>query len=131
MRAASGYPPEVALALSVDASVLCWVVIHDGQIEGAFGVSEEWGVGVPWFLATDKFYEFGFAFAKESRKVVYEHMLNAFPMLVNFVDSRHKESMRWLEWLGFTIHKDQPTYLHDSEVIFYPFSLRRPEEPDV
>ena len=31
-----------------------------------------------------------------------------FPYMFNYVDVRHKEAIRWLKWLGFTLNEPTP-----------------------
>jgi hypothetical protein len=110
---------EEALTSTLANSEIVWVVIHKDQIEGLFGLDVRPGYGVPWFVATDKFSDFAFSFVKESKKVI-NIMLEIRPILLNLVDYRHVESIRWLKWLGFRIYEDVDFYLKDPDV---PFKL--------
>lgn len=126
LKAATGLEPKDAIKKSVESSDLTRTVIHNEKVEGVFGLKilptpSQLTVGSPWFLATDKFNEFSISFAKNSIVVVYENMLHYAPILMNFVDSRHKESIRWLKWIGFTVDTDSPVKLNDPDVLFYRF----------
>lgn len=125
LEAASGAPWKEALANSVAGSDISWVITLDDEIVGVFGLSElEPHVGVPWLVATDKLGQFSFRFAKES-KLVIELMLMLYPVLINFVYSKHTEAIRWLEWLGFSVDREVQVYIGNHQVPFYPFGLRR------
>ena len=119
IRASSGLTPKEALiiSLSVVPTGDLFVVIHDNKIEGVFGVETN---GVVWFLATDKFKEFAYSFAKESKKWV-QVMLEKYSFLHNYVSIHHQESIQWLEWLGFAIDYTKIFKTH-YEGEFYYFS---------
>lgn len=123
--AATGHGPAQGILYSINVSERVWVVIHDDEIEGVFGVARSESWGIPWFLATDKFNEFRLTFAKESKRFV-KSLLEDYRALQNFVDSRHVASIRWLEWLGFAVHTARNSIrLHDPEVPFYLFEMRK------
>lgn len=121
-KAFVGVPPMEALVYCLEDSVDVWVVIHEDKIEGVFGVALVPGHGVPWFVATDKFREFRITFAKESKTVV-RSLLKRYEKLINFVDSRHTASIKWLRWLGFEVDEDIEHFFSDPEVPFYQFKL--------
>ena len=126
--AATGLTPSECLEYSIESSEYVWVIIHDmGHIVGVFGLSSTKDingnpVGVPWLLSTDDLKDFRYAFSKYSWGVV-EFMSQQYNYLTNYVDSRHKQAIKWLKWLGFTIHADIPITLHDKAVTFYRFSM--------
>ena len=124
--AAHGKSPKEVLTESIDISSSCFVMIHEGKVEGVFGISEHYGWGIPWMLATDKLHQFHLKFLRVSR-IVVAVWLQEYPSLTNYVDSRHTEAIKWLKWLGFTIH-ETPTKLHDPAVDFFPFTLHRGEQ---
>lgn len=129
IKASTGHDPVGALLRSVNISERVWVVVHKGKIEGVFGVAPSGTFGVPWFVATDKFSEFRYTFAKESKSLVKE-ILSGYEALGNFVDSRHEESIRWLRWLGFTIMTDNGFTLYDKAAKFYYFVMFNGKEDD-
>jgi len=118
---------EETIERSIYNSEALWVIVHDlGHIIGVFGLSSDKDsngdpVGVPWLLSSDDLLDFKYAFSKYSIDVV-KVMLNHYSYLSNYVDSRHKLAIKWLKWLGFTIHKDEPLYFYDKTVEFYRFS---------
>jgi hypothetical protein len=124
IEAASGFSWKVALQLSVQYSQHCWVVIYNNKIEAVFGVAEETPeIGVPWFVATNKFSQFSYRVARQSKEVI-QQMLKLYPTLRNYVSAKNFESVRWLKWLGFELSKDY-TYLRDPVVPFIEFQMRR------
>lgn len=122
IEASLGVSWKEGLERSLDNSVITWVVIYKENIEGIFGLGQIKQIGVPWFLATDKFNEFKFAFARTSLEVVHKEMLRRYNKLVNFVDSRHLDSIKWLTWLGFKIDILHHFYFYDKNIPFYMFS---------
>ena len=63
--------------------------------------------GSPWLLATDDLDRWGFQLGKLCRRYVVE-MFDRFDYLCNYVDERNTKAVRWLEWIGFTIHDAAP-----------------------
>ncbi len=103
LRASLGLETKDALLFSLSVSKYTWVLIHDEKIEAVFGLAEHSPeIGVPWFVATDRFDEFKFFFARYSKKVI-KTMLKLYPNLVNLVSTDHSDSQQWLEWCGFTL----------------------------
>lgn len=126
IRAATGLDPEMGLLYSIAVSEHVWVVVHEGNIEGVFGVAYLNPGAQPWFVATDKFKEFRWAFAKESKKFV-KRLLDDYGFLANYVSSKHEAAIRWLRWLGFTISEDE-VFLHDEDVPFHYFYMCKEDE---
>lgn len=118
------------IELSLLHSEALWVIVHDlGHIIGIFGLSSTTDtngdpVGIPWLLTTDELDDFKYAFSKYSMDVV-GYMLSQYSYLHNFVDSRNKKAIKWLRWLGFTIHTDEPKTFYNEAVTFYRFSMVR------
>ncbi len=134
LQAATGLDWREALRKSIDYSWLTWVVIHQGKVEAVFGLGEwqspsQVRIGIPWFLATDKFREFAYPFVRQSRRVIRE-MLQSATVLLNYVDSRHEEAIRWLRWLGFTVNTATGYQLADPHVMFYQFHYRRTKQEE-
>lgn len=78
--------------------------------------------GCPWQLCTSD--------AKKHAKVLLvtgrqglKHWLSIRPQLGNFVDSRNRDSIAWLKWLGFSFGR--PLLLPEGTVPFIPFSITR------
>ena len=65
------------------------------------------GHGVVWMLGANSSLKYKRQFFIQTPPVI-EQMLNICSKLYNMVHSKHTESIRWLEWLGFTIEDPQP-----------------------
>ena len=60
-----------------------------------------------WLLGTRVIRQYPIAFLKDSREWM-ERMLNEHKHVVNYVDERNKRSLKWLKWLGCTVHPAVP-----------------------
>lgn len=109
-------------ALAQSERVSC-MMINDEPVAifGVRRISMVPSIGVPWLLGTDAITENPIEFARASKKYLPE-VQRGYESLRNFVDSRHKESVRWLQWLGFTIHEPIPYGVEHR--YFHPFSMR-------
>lgn len=111
IRAIANLEPYAALRASFMWSVPSWTGIVGGELVCMFGVTPHWplarGVGQPWLLGSDAIERHAVAFLRCSRPCLRD-MLKAFRRLENFIDARNRVSIRWLEWLGFTIHPAAP-----------------------
>lgn len=81
------------------------------------------GVGVPYLLATEEFYEYTRKFSKES-KLWVQDALQKYPTLFNCVAAENTKAIRWLKWLGFTL-EDRVDNFGRLGLSFYPFYMRR------
>jgi hypothetical protein len=110
IKDAYGDTPESALWGSWIESPISWAIRVDGETVGMFGVGasrESHLIGSPWLLGSDKL---PLAMHRGIRQIkpYVNQMLDAYPILFNWVDSRNKTSVRWLEWCGFDIHDPIP-----------------------
>ena len=106
----SGADAAHVLLEAAESARWCHVASVDGVPTAAYGVNPiegRPGWGSPWLLATPG--------ARRLRRPLLtvapaevELMLAGFPFLTNAVHDRHREAIRWLIWLGFTIGFDQP-----------------------
>jgi hypothetical protein len=82
------------------------VAVVSGRPAALFGVSPsfEVGAGLPWMLATDDIRQIRREVIIQSREEV-ERMQRKYGMLKNLVHRGNDISMKWLEWLGFTIDR--------------------------
>lgn len=121
MKATSGLAPKEGLLKAVEVSDW-WRAIKDekGQVLAVFGVSQIPGVlsgtGSPWFLATDAAMQYRIHFFRLARKWL-DRMQEEYPVLVNFVDARHKEALDWVAWLGFEFVQTTSTGLNGETLI--------------
>lgn len=104
---------QVWLSPKGNPCVVCGLVPHDVVK----------GIGVPYLLATEEFYEHTRLFARESRLWV-QAARQKYPMLFNCVAAENTKAIRWLKWLGFSFDErvDNQGRLGLS---FYPFYMRR------
>jgi hypothetical protein len=107
IKAFSGNDPHTALLRCLQSSKECWSGYTDNTIIGMFGVCnspDDPTVGVPWMLASEGIYEYKRLFIKES-KVWVKNLIKDYDALVNYVDARNHNAIRWLKWLGFDFVK--------------------------
>lgn len=108
--AASRSTPWNALRNGVTASTRAWAGLVDDEVACLFGVAPQSlasGTGMAWMLATPLIEEHQVLFLRRCRPVVAE-MGRGYAYLHNHVDARNEKAIRWLRWLGFTIHDPAP-----------------------
>lgn len=104
------YTPQRALEYGLRYSSHVWTGFIDYEPVCMFGVvprSLVGGRGVPWLIGTNRMLRHQFTFLRRCRpylRQMQEHYSN----LENFVDERNTAAIRWLGWLGFTIHEARP-----------------------
>lgn len=123
-KAMSGISPDIVLLQTIAESEIKYVVIHKDKIEGVFGLVLGDRYSIPWFVATDKFKEFKFSFAKESKALAKEMYALSNGVLQNYISTQNKDSIKWLEWLGFKINYNKKYYFYDKEHPFYKFRMK-------
>jgi hypothetical protein len=117
--------PDEALTASLNLSALAWSALVDGIpvcMFGAAAVSPLSKKAIPWFLASTGIERHHTLFLRHSRPQL-EAMTKRFPVLSNTVDARNHAAIRWLKWLGFTVHPAIP--FGPFNLPFHPFELRR------
>lgn len=127
--AANGISPKIALTHSFCASpdMRYAAIEDDGQAFCMFGVAPYLNrprVGSPWLLATDGITRHRRDLLRYTREIVPK-MLKPYDLLVNHVDARHEESIRWLRWAGFLFVDLLPAYGHER-VPFLKFIMESP-----
>lgn len=103
--ASSGRSPYFALSYSLRKSSHAWTGLIDGRPEVMFGIGDLnilAGVGAPWLLGTNELEANARDFLRMSRDFK-DQLLRRYSILRNFVDVRNTASIRWLEWLGFSL----------------------------
>ncbi len=117
---------QVLMQSILESPDFCWAGFINGQMAALFGVGpcgdDQPGVGVPWMVGTDILTRYPKIFLQTCRPYV-EQMKGSYPMLANMVHAENEKSIRWLEWLGFQVHKAIPHGLHDEP--FHPFTWMR------
>ena len=82
----------------------------DGEIAAMWGVvgTPIGDTGVPWLMTSPVVYKTSpIKFARIYKSQV-KKMINIFPYLVNFVDSRYNSSMKMLRLAGFNLDAPEP-----------------------
>lgn len=124
VEAAAG---DVRAALLDGARASLWVdaCVIDGELACVFGVAPLRGLlgkqAAPWMLGTPWIDKNPSVLIAESRKYV-ARMVGQYPHLLNCVDARNKRSIRWLKWLGFTIHPAAP--YGEAQLPFHLFEMK-------
>lgn len=125
MAAAGMASPQEALLFSVNASHHAWKIQHPGgdnnEIAAVLGLAYSGypGIGIPWLLGGVHFETVSpIHFAKTSKYVV-DLWLAHYRCLMNYVIADYGVAIRWLEFLGFTLSRED-YYLHDPNK---PFKL--------
>jgi GNAT superfamily N-acetyltransferase len=111
VEAMCGKSPLEGLRLSLKSSSHAVTALDaNGRVICMFGVcsmgflSNE---GCPWLLGSDLIATHWRQFLRRSRKYLAA-MLELYPELANSVDARAVQSVRWLQWLGFTVDRPEP-----------------------
>lgn len=102
--------PLEALKMGMQVSRDIRAVLADGEPICMFGCAEPTmlsSIGTPWLLGTVALPKHARGFLRGSR-VYFEKMKQEHGALVNYVDARHTNAVRWLAWLGFTIEPAKP-----------------------
>lgn len=108
--AAIGFDPLTAAQRSIERAVLSWTWLEDGLPLAIFGVGTRTligDVGEPWLLTAQGLERHPIRFLRGSLNALSQ-MRAMFPRLENWVDARYVVCVRYLGWLGFTVHPAQP-----------------------
>ena len=124
IKAASGRCPLDSLRAAFTDSALVWAACNERGPFVIFGVNHFFAdVGAPWLLATDDLAKHRRQFLSVTPAYI-DQMHQQFPVLINYVDARHTDSIRWLRWCGFDI---APAETHGVERRpFHRFSRVQP-----
>lgn len=124
VEAATG---DVMGALLTGAKTSNWLeaCIIDGELACIFGLAPLHGLlgrlAAPWMLGTPVIDRNRSVLISESKRY-RDRMLSEYPHLLNCVDARNKKSIRWLRWLGFTIHPAKP--YGEAQLPFHLFEMK-------
>lgn len=108
--AVGGWTVKESLEWGFDNSLYVSTILLDGEPIAILGVTPYMllsEIGVPWMIASEKTKEIPVQFLRISMRFVRAVMMR-FPRLVNYVDDRHSEAIRYLEAVGFTVHEPEP-----------------------
>jgi hypothetical protein len=108
INACCGLGIDEALRQCLELSLRAWVIESNGKPLAAVGdTMAAIGVGVPWMVTTDHIAGDRRGFLRASRAIMTE-MHQRHYQLVNYVDARNTDAIRWLSWLGATIGDPVP-----------------------
>ena len=114
---------EEILNLCVDTSTDSYAVVdeEDGCV-AIFGVRDmDEDSGIPWFLSCELFFsKYKRRFIKEGPEYL-KKLFGSKKHLYNYVSQDNTRSQRWLQSLGFTIHKQEIKF---KDVVFYAFDKK-------
>ena len=85
-------------------------------------------VGIPWMVARPCVKKYLKALVRHSRAFV-DYMQARCPVLTNYVDTRHSESISYLRFLGFKFIRE--VTWGEAQIPFYEFTRIRKETEDV
>lgn len=112
IKACCGLDIQEALELCAQHSLRAWVIESSGKPLAAVGDTlAAIGIGVPWMITTDHIVSDRRGFLRASRAVMVE-MFQRHIQLINYVDARNVDAIRWLSWLGATIEEPAPYGVH-------------------
>lgn len=119
--------PERAMDIGLKISSHCWAGIWHGRaiaIAGLYPTSFVGDHAHPWMVGTRDLErpEVRRDFLELSRSMV-RYMVSIYPNLDNWVDARNRLAVRWLKWLGFTMHAPEP--YGPQGLPFLYFEMRR------
>lgn len=120
----TGEGPLQSVLHCLESSSAAWTVLVGGEVLCLCGVapSRTPGRGIAWMLSSEQILRHRRPFIRVSRRVV-SMMLELYPVLVNAVDARYWLSIRWLQWMGFTV--DKTTTIEVRGQCFHPIEARR------
>lgn len=101
------HEPAAALRYGLERSTHAWTGFIDFEPVCMFGVvpgSLLGGSGTPWLIGTDAMVLHQMAFLRRCRPQLVR-MQRTYQHLVNYVAADNEASVRWLRWLGFTVHE--------------------------
>ena len=108
--ASAHYTPWEALAASISFTDETYTGLADGQVLCIFGAGKMTltsDTAFPWMLSSILVDDHLMAWARGS-KLAFNFMTQDVDHLKNYVDARYTVAVRWLAWLGFTIHPAEP-----------------------
>lgn len=104
VRAASNDSPLDAVLRGYLNSQFCRVALIGGEPLCIFGMRREnWYWHRGWLLGTDAVPKHRMTFLRKSRELL-PLVLRRYPHVHNWCDASYMKSLKWLEWLGFTVN---------------------------
>lgn len=124
MMAAYGLEPLAGLRLALEKSATATAVLDGERVVAMFGVAPSDGAGAAsiWMIAAKLAKKFPLALTRICGAAARE-LADRFGVLLNMVWAENRNSLRWLESLGFEVHA--PISFGVSGLPFHPIVLRR------
>ena len=119
------FSPEQGLKHSLTNSIESYTWLADNKVGAIYGITSGTLLDsyvCPWFLGSDLVKKYPRIFLTGCKEWV-EDTVNKYDWLQNYVDARHKRSIKWLKWMGFKIHPEQPLGL--DGLLFHKNELRK------
>ncbi len=123
---AGGLTPLQAVRSSLCYSDKAFIWLTDGKPACMFGVGNPQAfsnVGIPWLFSTEEVKRNKFRFLRCYHPFL-ESMLAMYNRLENYVDTRQKETITWLKWMGFSV-EDNPVPYGPLQMPFHHFMMER------
>jgi hypothetical protein len=99
---------ETIMKWCISESLVALTGVIGGEPVCIFGVVDHGdNIGQPWMFGTSLIDKHAVSFLKASRYVI-GRLLNDWPKLENWTDARNARGLRWLKFMGFTIHPAEP-----------------------
>lgn len=108
--ASGGWTIRECLEWAFENSFWVSTILNDDEPVAILGVtpySYVSEVAVPWLIATKSVTKIPVQFLRISRKYV-QTVSDIYPILINYVDDRHSESIRYLKSVGFSVSDPEP-----------------------
>ncbi len=128
ITASSGKDPATVIFDAVRRSSECYAVFFGDKLACIWGVvmySKSFvcgAVGVGWLLTTDAI--------EKAPKLFWKHCLEVLPsvlsrwdVLINAIDVRHAQALRWAKRLGFRLAEPEPFGVYGMD--FQPFRVEK------
>lgn len=125
LTAASGADLRGTVEVSLDNSHRAWALELYGDLGALLGVvpTEVDGLGVPWLIGTTAIDRHARTHIRATRRYLAV-MRDLYPQLINYVHAENHRSVRWLRWMGFTIHAPEPVGRNGE--LFHRFEMGVP-----
>lgn len=128
VRASGGYDPLTALLDALEHSERAYAALIDGEVACMWGVEHvrysaaSGRVGAVWLLTSPLIEKHRKVFWKGCR-LELRSLFEAYDLLVNAIDARHVQAVRWARRLGFPLEEPRSFGVEGRQ--FYWFRVRR------
>lgn len=115
---------EELLMVYLGLSDESYAVTCKGKTLAIYGVRRKENIVIPWMIMSEEFInKHSRIFLRECKKHLNK-MIGDTPYSFNFVSVNNTKSHRWLEWLGFTVHKDKDMYVRGVHFCLFDKGIR-------